>query len=407
MAERVPEAKRLQAPKDGAVLVTAMPDVTEKEIVDDRANITLLLHSTYAQLNEDMAEFQKHWKENPTMAFIDSACEGVGQGSATWLSDQAELFEKATWVEIGNKIENFAGASIDRLATYSKRQYNDLEREINKHVKNPEATLYNWAWWQTTIEKHVTEHVQEQAKRIGAIEHSLKEAAHSVVSAAETARKIHQHRAAILNLPNLISNGDPKAVQAFVENELMDIDSKLARSIRNDPNFAIVLELIADHDSALTYVAYIGLMMEAIPPNFYAYVAGKGAAYVMIEVIMLVVTALLSAGAATAGRIAVLAARFAASGAKIVTNGKKLRRAKVAVDTFIAMLKHLSRAVDELHMLGAKLVKARSKGLEVRGTTRTNLVAKKESVRRDKRCRACGKTTHNSPRVYLGEVIYK
>lgn len=87
--------------------------------------------------------------------------------------------------------------------------------------------------------------------------------------------------------------------------------------------------------------------------------AGKGSAYLMIEVVLLIVSALLSAGTAAAARITMLVARIAASSAKIATAGKKIKRAKAAVDALIRMLEDLSNALDDLHQLGAKLVKAR------------------------------------------------
>ncbi len=187
----------------------------------------------------------------------------------------------------------------------------------------------------------------------------------------------------------------------------MDIDPALAKAIRHDPNFAVVLEIIADHDSALSYLAYVGLMLEAIPPNFYAYVAGKGGAYIMIEIVMLIVTALLSAGSAVAVRIGALVARFASASAKVGTIQRKFKRAKAAVDAFIRVLEDLSRAADDLHTLGVKLIHARSKKLIVRGNTKTTLQAKRTMVKRDKRCRLCGSTSHTTPRTRRGTVEYE
>ena len=118
-------------------------------------------------------------------------------------------------------------------------------------------------------------------------------------------------------------------------------------------------------------------------------------------------TALLSAGTAAAARITMLVARIAASSAKIATAGKKIKRAKAAVNAFIRMLEDLSNAVDDLHQLGAKLVKARAKGLRVKGQSKMTLKAKKESIKRDKKCRLCGSTEHSTPRGRQGTVVYK
>lgn len=401
------EVLHLKAPTDGAVLVTTAPTVTEREIVEERGNIIHTLHAAYLTLNDSMSEFQSHWDANPALAFLDSAREGAMQGSSTWLSDQAELFDKATWVDLGGKIDKFAGGCLDRMAAYSKQQYKDLEKEVNKHVANPGRTLYNWAWWQNTIEDQVQGTVAEQKRRLRAVEAGVQETATAIAETAEKARLVYKHRDAIMNLPVLIAAGDPKPIQAFVEKELMEIDSDLATKIRKDPNFSIVLEIIADNESALSYVSYVSLMIEAIPPNFYAFIAGKGAAYVVIEVVMLVITALLSAGAAAAARIAALVVRLATTSAKVAGAAKKLKRAKVAVDAFIRALEDLMTAVNDLHALGAMLVRARSKGLTVRGNANTRLAAKKESIRRDKKCLVCAKTDHVTPRHRRGHVVYR
>lgn len=401
------EVIHLKAPASGAVTVTSAPLVTEREIAEERENIIHTLQAAYLTLNDSMAEFQKQWDANPALAFLDAAREGAMQGSSTWVDDQAELFDKKTWVELGGKIENFAGGCLDRMAAYSKQQYKDLQREVNKHVANPERTLYNWAWWQKSIEDQVMGTVAEQTRRLQAVETGIRQTAAEIAEAAEKARKVYKYRDAIMNLPVLIAAGDPKPIQSFVEKELMDIDPKLAKAIRTDPNFAIVLEIIADNESALSYVAYVSLMVEAIPPNFYAYIGGKGAAYVAIEVVMLVITALLSAGAAAAARVAALVVRLATTSAKVAGAAKKLKRAKAAVDAFIRALEDLMTAARDLHALGAKLVKARSKSVTVRGNANARLAAQKNSIKRDTKCLCCGKTDHRTPRHRRGITAYR
>lgn len=399
--------KRVPVPKVGSVLGTVTPTVTEREIVETRENIVFGLHSSYLNLVEEMREFQQQWDANPTFAFITSAQEGISAGGASWLSDQAELFEKETWINLGGKIENMAGSLKDTLAAHSRQQFANLEARFEKHAKNPGATVLNWGWWQRTIKAEVNEQIDHKVDQYNSAKKDVEDFAKSVMNTAEVARKIYTHRDAILNLPNLIAKGDPRPIQAFVETELMDIDRDLAMAIRYDPNFAVVLEIIADNDSALTYLAYVGLMFEAIPPNFYAYAAGKGGAYVMIEVIMLVVTALLSAGAAAGARIATLIVRFAGAGAKAVTASAKIRRAQSSIAAFTRTLESMSRAADDLHGLGAKLVKARGKAVVVNGKTKTTILTKKDNIKRDKKCRVCGGTDHVTPNYKLGTVVYK
>lgn len=400
------EIRKLETSKDGDVLVTVGSKVTEQEIAEEREVIVLRLHSAYLNLTDYMAEFQAQWDESPALAYITSAYEGWNAGGAEWLNDQTEFFNRDLWISLGDKVKDAAGNAYDRLATYSAGRFESVQKEVNKHLANPEETLLNWAWWQRSISDTASQMGSEQVRQLDSIGHNMKTLSNSVFESAEMATKIYKHRDAILNLPTLIANGEPRPIQNFVDTVLVDIDPKLAKAIRDDPNFPVVLEVIADHESALSYLAYVGLMIEAIPPNFYAYIAGKGGAYLMIEIVMLIVTALLSAGAAAATRITMLIARFAAAGAKVVTANRKIKRAKAAIDAFLRMLHDLCDAVDELHSLGAKLLEARSKGYVIRGNTKTTLLAKRKSIKREKKCRCCGSTEHTTPRTRPGHVEY-
>lgn len=401
------ETKRFPAPVDGAVLVTTIPTVTEREIYNERKAIVALLHSAYLQLNEDMAEFQQAWDAAPHQAFYDAACEGVDQGSADWIADQAVYFDGKTWTDLGTRLKAATSTSLDRFATYSKGLYGELEREVNKTLAAPADTLASYAWWRSTVLQPVGEHLQAQGRQLQKTGKAIQASADVVAADAKKAMLIFKHRAAIFDLPNLIATGRPDLVQKFVETELMEIDPVYATKIRTDPRFAVVLELIADHDTALSYISYVGLMLEAVPPNFYAYIGGKGAAYLIIEVVLLLVGAVLSAGAAAAARIGALVARLSIASARLAVQGKRLRRAKAAVDSFIARLRDLMRVVDELESLGMKLVKARTQNLVVRGPTRSTMKAKKENIRREQRCRVCDSKDHPTPRIILGEVVYK
>lgn len=403
MEKKPVEDLRLAAPKAGQVTVTTKPTVTEREIVEERGNIIQTLHAAYLTLTDAMAEFQQRWDAGPAWSIAEGVIEGAADGGSTWLNDQAEMFEKEYWQQLGRQIEEFSGTSIDRLAIYSRQQYNDLAREVNRLVAEPDKTLYNWAWWQQSIEGAV----QSQIADLVALEAEARSTARAVAGSAEKAQKLYKHRAAIINLPALIAEGDPKPIQAFVENELMDIDPELAKAIRGDPRFAIVLEVLADNETTLTYISYAGLMIEAVPPNFVAYIAGKGSMYLIIELVLLVATALLSAGTAAAARIASLLARLAMTSAKLSGASRKFERAKIAIAAFIRAIEDLQSAVTQIHQLGPKLLSARSRGLVVRGSTETKLQARKESIRRDKRCRICGSPKHPTPRHRRGTVIYK
>jgi hypothetical protein len=383
-----------------------VPTVTEKEIYLDRESIALRLHTAYLNLTDEMAEFQQQWDANPAFAFINSAREGWNAGGASWLDDQAELFEKKTWVDMGNRIGSFAGDAYDRLYDYTQARFQEIAADVNEHLDDPEKTLGNYAWWQAQLQAKLEQLAATEVRRFQELNKAIAGIGHSVLNVAATSKKIYKHRQAIMGLPKLIAHGDPKPIERFVDVVLMDIDPQLAKDIRKDPNYYAVLEILSDHDSALTYLAYASLMIEAIPPNFYAYVAGKGAAYLVIEIIMLIVSALLSAGAAAATRITLLLARFATAGVHAVQVTRRIQRARAAIAAFIRAIEELSQAATDLHYLGKKLNIARGKGYVFKGKTRTTIDAKRKAVTRDQRCRRCGSTSHTTPRTRLGVVTY-
>ena len=397
------ERKKVLTPQDGSVIVTVETNITEQEIVEERQSIVQRLHMGYINLNEGMKEFQQQWDADGRLSLLTAAAEGTKAGGGAWWDDFDDMFEKETWIELGGKIKNGSGEVYDRTAVYSKKFMTELSADINKLVENPDDTLYNWSWWQKNLSDAAQQEYAAQLKRL----QGLQQTAHTAGEALFLSQKIYTHRDAILNLPVLIASGNVKAIQAFVDNELKDIDAKLAKAIKKDPNFPLVLEVIQDHDSALIYVTYASLMIEAVPPNFYAYVAAKGGVYLLIEVVLLIVTALLSAGTAAAARIATLAARLATTSARVAGVGKKIQNAQTAIHAMTRMLQDFSDAADNLHMLGYKLKQARSKGLVLTGSTKTTLTAKKGNIKRDKKCRLCGSTQHVTPRYRLGTVVYK
>jgi hypothetical protein len=398
MQEKKSAVLRLPSPQNGKVTVMAKPRVTEREVVQERAIIIQGLHDAYMRLNGAMAEFQQRYDANPALSIAEGVVEGARDGGATWLSDQAEMLDKAYWQNLGKQVGDFTGECIDRMAVYSREQYENLEREVNRLIENPEKTLGNWAWWQKNIESLTgVVPLQTEARNV----------ARALVEGALKAQKLYKHRDAIMRLPTLLAKGDPKPIQAFVENELMDIDPELARAIRGDKRFAIVLEVLADHESTMSFVTYMGLMIEAIPPNFLAYIAGKGAMYLIIELVLLIVTAFISAGAAAAARIAQLLVRITAIGRKVSGATRKFVRAKAAALAFVQAVEDLNLAAKRIHDLGPKLMSARSRGVVVSGKTEKTLVTKKKPVTRDARCQLCHSTKHSTPRSKRGTVTYK
>ncbi|MBT0964173.1 hypothetical protein [Denitromonas iodatirespirans] len=400
MANEKDGAKELLTPQDGSIQVSANPrTVTEKEIHDDRLLIIQRLDGCYGNLIECMAPMQAEWDTNPMRALGEAAIDGARAGVADWAEDFAQMFDKDTWIGLGDKVEQAAGAVYDTTREYAGEVYG----QIADLFENADDTLANWAWWQGRIDSAEQAVIEDLKRRHQAASQAIDD----IEEVVAIAGRVWAYRDDILNLPKLIAEGDAKAVQAFVDNTLPQIDKALADGIRNDPNFYVVLEIIQDNDSALAYLSYASLAVEAVPPNFYAYHTGKGGAYLMVEVVLLIVTALLSAGTVAAARIAALAARIATSSAKVAGVVRKVEAAQRAFSAFIRMLDDFSGAANQLHALGAKLNVARQRGLRVSGATRTTITARRAAIKRDRRCRICGSTKHATPRERLGTVEYE
>jgi sugar-specific transcriptional regulator TrmB len=406
--------RKVLAPDDGDVLVTARPTVTEKEIHDDRRLIQQRLDAAYLNLTDRMAPFQKEWDAGPLLALMSSVRAGAAAGASEWGDDFAEMFTKEMWTNLGVKIKDLAGSALDAAGDYSKGVYNDIAasteaaaKRAGKILDNPDKTIHNWGWWQRNFEEAVDDVQKAVTRKVDGYVQSAQSAAQAMSEAAKKAQKAYKHREAILGLPELLVKGDPKPVQAFIDNVLMDIDPQLAKEIKNDPNFYMVLELISDHDSILGYLAYVGLAIESIPPNFLGYAAAKGGVYLLIELVLLFVTAIFSAGAVASARVASLVARLAASSAKLAKAAKKIERAKEALDALIRAIEDFYEAATNLRTLGDKLRQARQRGLVLRGNTRSTVAARKQAIKRDRKCQLCGSTQHTTPRHRLGSVVYR
>lgn len=401
---------KILVPKDGDVAVTAYPDISEKEIDDDRQLLTVQMHGAYENLIDYMLPFQKDWDAGPMLAIARSARQGAGDGAGAWSEDFADMFKKETWIELGSKVKSMAGSAVDAGYDYAASTTRDIVAKANETyskaqqiVHKPDESLRSWGWWQAQIqdiEKAYEAELQQYAKTV----HDAIDTSQELI---DRARKFYAHRQAILGVPELIASGDIKAIQSFVDTVIVDIDPSVAKEIKSNPNFYAVLEIIADHDSAVTFMAYVGLMMDAVPPNFLAYIAGKGAMYLLIEVVMIIVSALLTAGAAVAARVAALASRLAMSSVKVANAARKIEKAKEALDAFVHMIQTLADAARRLQDLGEKLVVARLKGLRLKGRTQQKLEAKRSLIKRDMRCRRCGSTAHRTPRGPRGIVVYR
>ncbi|MFT5085270.1 MAG: hypothetical protein ACI9Y1_003328 [Lentisphaeria bacterium] len=393
--------------EDGKVVVTieAKPNI-EKDIQDAKDGIVELLDGAYASTVEDMKGFTEIWDEYGWLSIALSFDNGQKEGAEAWLEDQASLFDKDTWVALGDKVGELTSSTLDYAADYASDTYdNVVERanDLSEWAEDNEENLSNWNWWSTQLEELASDASDEILAVRDSVEEQINDAVEYIGETKETLEKVYKYRNEIMKLPEYIASGDARKVQWFVDNILVNIDAELAQEIKENPNFGIALELIAEHDAALVYMAYSQLFLEAVPPNFYAFVVGKGSSYLALEVVMFIALAFLSAGTGAAARLAAIAGRLASGGAKAAGAAKKIKNAQKALDAFVKTLEDFSKAGDKLMDLG-KLLKGRAgTGNIVR--TKNTVAMKKKQVKRDRRCRICHKDDHRTPRKVKDGVI--
>jgi hypothetical protein len=398
MTERKQE--RIDLPKDGAVAIEAHPTITEEEIANELEWITIKLDGVYNQLTDAMKPFQDEWQRDPKQALIDATIGGAAKGGGAWVEDLGDLFKGETWAAVGTWISDLGASVADTVVDYAEEQ----GKKVAKLLEKPDQTIFSWSWWF----KQAEDKVKEVQQTVDDAQKTVTSAAKASAEAIRQAKAIWKHRKAICNLPELIAAGDVKAVQRFVDTVIKDIDPELAKKIKASKDFYAVLSLINDPDSVLTYLTYVHLTLEAIPPNFYAYIGGTAGVYVLCEVVLLIVAALFSGGAAAAARLAALSARIVASGTKVATANKKIENAMKALHAFKEVIVRFVNVADDLRLLGRKMNFARQRDVNLRGNSREMLEAKRTTTKRDRKCRICDSTQHKTPaHVQRGCVVYR
>ncbi len=397
-----------QTPEGPVVVEVAREPGIEQEIESLRQSLQMQLDGGYRDTVAQMSEFQEQWDTYGYASIPMSGAQGLFAGGSSWVKDQADLFEVETWKTLGSDIADAASEALDYAAEYAEDSYESVIKSANDGadwVDENSDKLSSWNWWAEQADEAIAD-ARDTAREYGRdVEENINDAVDFLAASTENVEKLLKHKDAILALPRDIAEGNPRKVQRFIDVVLMDIDPEMAKAIKENPDFHLVLELIADHDTALTYFAYVNLYFEAVPPNFYAYLSGKGGAYVAIEVLLLVALSFLSLGAGTAARTSMLAARLAAV-AKVANNTRKLKKAQAAIAAFTKTFEEFADSAETLKKLGQKLSKARNGGKFKKGSNGTTMTMKKDSVKRDARCRICKKTTHITPRAKRGCIQY-
>ncbi|HDY7718190.1 TPA: DUF4150 domain-containing protein [Vibrio vulnificus] len=364
----------------------------EEQIVNIQDSVEATLDGTYNALLEDMKGFQQQWDEEGYWTLGD----GVIDGAQAWGADIVDMLSPSFWGDAADTISDLSSSAVDKLAIYSVDKFNS----ITKAMLNENGQLKNPTWVLETLGR---EFDSFQDSVFESVDEAIEDVSKLYAESQDVIRKLEciaKHRQTILELPQKISNGDVDAVETFIDTVLMDFDPDWAQEIKGHEQFPNAMAIIEDHDTILTYVTYLSLMLEAIPPNFYFYYGGKAGTYLILELILTVVLAICTLGTGAAARIATLVARFA-EGAKKV---KGIRNAAKALDSFIKAVESLIDVLSDYQELAEKLVK-RPLG-QFKGKPVTTMTAKKKAVKRDASCRLCHSNQHKTPRYKRGELEY-
>ncbi|NOI21533.1 DUF4150 domain-containing protein, partial [Vibrio coralliilyticus] len=364
----------------------------EEQIVNIQDSVEATLDGTYNALVEDMKGFQQQWDEEGYWTLGD----GVIDGAQAWGADIVDMLSPSFWGDAADTISDLSSSAVDKLAIYSVDKFNS----ITKAMLNEKGQLKNPTWVLETLGR---EFDSFQDSVFESVDEAIEDVSKLYAESQDVVRKLEciaKHRQTILELPQKISNGDVDAVETFVDTVLMELDPDWAQEIKGHEQFPNAMAIIEDHDTILTYVTYLSLMLEAIPPNFYFYYGGKAGTYLILELILTVVLAICTLGTGAAARIAALVARFAGGAKKV----KGIRNAAKALDSFIKAVESLIDVLSDYQELAEKLVK-RPLG-KFKGKPVTTMTAKKKAVKRDASCRLCHSNQHKTPRYKRGELEY-
>jgi len=373
--------------------------VQESENLDEidslRDSIQVRLDGAYRALEEKMSPYQKEWQTWGPLSIQIAIVQGFAEGSMDWLNEQKEIFSTKYWTDLGKSIEKGFWWTIDK----AENALHGAEELLGEAWKNRGKVL-DLSWWGEQNDK-----LWQSVYDAGTTAYDIAiEGIGFTKRSVQSAIEIINRREAILKLPDYIVTGDVDAIEQFIDSDLVAIDSQLAEELRYNKKWQGAIELIHDGESISIFAVYINLFITVVPPNFYAHAVGKAGLYIFIEVALVVILAMLG-GAGAAARIGTLSARFAQLTMKTANVSRKIDKAKDALHAFTQMLDSFQEAIGDMETLRKKLLKSRRHKVK-KGTTGATLKQKRETEKRDGKCRICGEKNHHTPVHRKGELDY-
>lgn len=375
----------------------------EADVQDLRDGISARLDGGYRNLKEKMAPYQAEFDRLGWDSVVIALAEGAGESASNMIDSAAETLDKAAdkafslqfWRDVGDAIEEGFFETLD----VAEEAYEGA-KDLAEHAYENRGVLLDDAWWDKKLDDagRALEATEAQIKE------TLSDAADAVERSAKQAKAVYDHKEAIMALPGQIVAGDVDGIEAFIDTALRDIDPEMADKLQYDSSWQGAIELLQDGETAAVMGVYLDLFLTVVPPNFWAYAFGRAGPYILVEIILLIIGALLG-GVGAAARIAVITARLARMGATMAKIGKLADKAIDAVRAAVKMIEAFTDSVTDIEKLKKKLLLSRRRSTR-NGRTNSTLDERRDTEERDGRCRVCRNTSHNTPVDRRGEVDY-
>lgn len=294
-----------------AYLPTSYP-ATDLDADSEFDQLDYILHAAYLNLQEEMAHFQQTWENDPAAAFTHQAKTGWNVHGAEWLQTQTVIFNAKEWISLAKEI----------VLTQSKSD--------------------EWSWQKTLLDqKAQVNSTSPHAPVTGN--------APVLIATATYAQALYEQRELLCELPELLAEAKPRRIKTLLAEELRSIDPDLADDIRQDPHFPEILRLL--HEEKITdYLSYTFLAMDNLPPNFFAFMAGKGAIYLLLETQFLLIMLAICPSPAADIRTQQLIDRIKTVQDNIAT-GVEIT---CAIEAYIRLLEDMRQAANIIHREGIR-----------------------------------------------------
>jgi len=345
-----------EAEEPGAVRFEITSKHKEGLLRSLKKDLTNDFKAPYQALYLGMKPYNDEWRKNPTIATLGALSEGIGDGAKSVAESFTDLFTAKFWSDVGDSIS-------DTADSVSKAGGEFIDDVIELEWDDVED------WTHT------------KAKEIKALPHDMMEAAASMVDTIEDGIILAQHADEIMKLPSHMIKGNITEIELFVDKVIPQIDAKLYKDIKESERWQTIIELLYDREALGIILAYMNLFYKTVPPNFIAKKSATLGAMIILEIIIAVVLAILTAGAGTAARFAQITARVSVA----AKNGTKLGPALASFVNFLGVFQQSLGKLDKT----AKALTASRRAKLVHGAT-----GKKTKNDRDKQHSNCALPKH-------------